>query len=418
MNEKNYTFRDARLRSLPLRLLNAAGAGAALLGLRAPSLKPDAIVAAALARTGLRDTGDSSFREPLERYAAAADGEAELNTLGRIAVRNMLVNALCNRLHVIDWLQRHPQVSGERITQPWVVIGLPRTGTSLLCSLLGLDPGCRPLLQWEAAQPIPPADLTAAAEDPRIAVFGKNVERMLRLNPAVGAMHPFGGTLAEECTALFMYSLRTIGMESIAFVPSYGEWLANADMAPTYALHKMALQAFQHAQPTERWVLKSPQHLWHLQALLDAYPDARVVWIHRDPAAVVTSLASLNNAMQLPFARRHDPVRVAEYWSAKIVDGIAKASAFDAARGDGWCYHVHYDDLLADPAASLEKIYRRFGDTLSSLQRRRITAWLQYRPQNAFGRHVYDPRDFGWTRQSLQARYLDYRQRYGIPGSA
>lgn len=414
MNERTYTYRDARLRSLPLRLLNGAGAAAAALGLHYPDLAPEAIIDAAAARNGLRPALDDGVREALDRYVRAAENDAHLNTLGRMAVRNMLVNALANRLQVFDWIARHPDIENEIIDQPWVVVGLPRTGTSLLSILLGLAPDCRPLLQWESARPMPPSDLATAGDDPRIAAFSNDVGRMLRINPALAAMHPFGSMLAEECTALFMYSLRTIGMETIAFVPGYGEWLARADMAPAYDIHRSVLRALQSAQPTGRWVLKSPNHLWSLEQLLATYPDARIIWMHRDPAAVVASLASLNNAMQLPFTRRHDPVRVADYWADKLADGIGRARAFDETRGPGWCCHAHYDELVADPIATVEKIYRHFGDTPGALHRRRMAAWQRHRPQNIAGRHVYDLRDFGWTAAGLEQRYRDYRQRYTV----
>lgn len=413
-NERAYTYRDGRLRSLPLQVLNGVGAGCSALGWSVPSLSPADILAAVQQRTGLSDYGGDDYREPLERYVASAEAEAQLTTLGRLAARNMLVNALSNRLQIIDWSKRHPQAADERIERPWIVLGLPRTGTSLLSLLLGLDPGCRPLLQWEAARPMPPADLATAGEDPRIAMFSRDMQRMLQLNPSVGAMHPFGSMLAEECTALFMYALRTIGMEVIAFVPGYGRWLAGADTTPAYALHKKVLQALQSTQPTERWVLKSPNHLWSLDALLATYADARIVWLHRDPGAVVTSLASINNAMQLTFTNRHDPKRVADYWADKVDDGIARASAFDRVRGPGWCYHLHYEDLVADPAGAVERIYGHFDESVASLHRRRMRAWLQHRPQNAFGKHLHDPGDFGWTLAELEERYRDYRERYAI----
>lgn len=418
MNDKIYTFHDSKLRSFPLQMLNAVGSAAGALGMRFPNLDAADIVNEARTRTGLQDLGNGVIDEPLQRYIDSADGEAHLNTLGRLAVRNMLVNALSSRLQVLDWAASHPQIKEERIEKPWVVAGLPRTGTSLICSLLGLDPGSRPLLQWECANPIPPADLATAVEDPRIAKFGNGIKQMLKLNPGLGAMHPFGAMLAEECTAVFMFALRTIGMESIAFVPGYGRWLDETDMQPAYDIHKTLLQAFQHAQPTARWVLKSPNHLWSFDTLLKTYPDARIVWMHRDPSDVVTSLASINTAMQMPFTNHHEPKRVGAYWSDKIVRGIEKATAFDDAQRPGWCMHVHYDDLMANPTGTIEKIYRNFGEEPNPLHLRRVSAWLQHRPQNAFGRHKYDPRDFGWTEQDVQDRFKGYRQRYAIRGAS
>src|SRR5260370_4416811 len=121
-------------------------------------------------------------------------------------------------------------------------------------------------------------------------------------------MHPFGATLAEECVTVFMYDLRTLALEAQAHVPRYARWLEQADMAPAYAQHRLALQTLQSRQPTERWILKTPYHLWHLEAMRNAYRDARVIWTHRDPGPVVTSLASLANAAQRPLTSRSDPL--------------------------------------------------------------------------------------------------------------
>lgn len=416
MDERIYTYRDARLRSQPLRLLNWLGAGAAAVGLHYPPLTAAAVITAARQRTGLADLGDDSVREALRHYLDSVEREAQLTLLGRFAVHNMLVNALANRLQIIDWLRQHPEAADERIEQPWVVLGLPRTGTSLLSILLGLDPRCRPLRQWEAARPMPPPDLASAAEDTRIGAFTRDMERALRLNPTLGAMHPFGSTLAEECTALFMFALRSVGLEAISFAPSYGRWLDHADMAPALAMHKQVLQALQSTQPTERWVLKSPQYLWCPDALVAAYPDARILWTHRDPADVVTSLASINNAMQLTFTQRSDPKPVADYWANRVSGGIARASAFDESRAPGWCRHVQYQELIGDPLATVERIYEHFGDSVSELHRRRMQTWLRHRPQNVFGKHQYDPADFGWNAPDLTRRFQDYRERYAIRG--
>ncbi len=189
----------------------------------------------------------------------------------------------------------------EQIAAPWVIVGLPRTGTSLLSILLG------PRSRWPARCcsgrrpiPIPPPTLEGAAEDPRIAQTAKELDGLMKLNPPLKAMHPFGATIAQECVSLFMYDVRTLALETQAHVPTYARWLEQADMTPAYAQHRLALQTLQSRQPTQRWILKTPNHLWHLDALLDAYPDARIIWTHRDPGPVVTSLASLANAGPAP----------------------------------------------------------------------------------------------------------------------
>ena len=151
---RRYTFRDAELRSLPLRALNVVGATLTRAGYTWPALDPDSIVAAARKQAGQIDMGEDSYREPLEQYLHAANEEADLTPFGRLGVRQMLVNSLASRARVHAWATANPQVREERIESPWVIVGLPRTGTSLLSILLGLDPASRPLLHWEAGEPI------------------------------------------------------------------------------------------------------------------------------------------------------------------------------------------------------------------------------------------------------------------------
>ncbi len=409
-----FTWRDSELTAPPLRALNAIGSRLARLGFERPTLTAEAVMAGAVKTAGSDDFGSDSFREPLEVFLSSCRDEAELTTFGRILITKMLTGALANRIELHRWSHGHPLAADERIAGPWVIVGLPRTGTSLLSNLLGLDPMNRNLLQWEAAHLIPPATLEGAASDPRIARTAKELDGLLRLNPPLRVMHPFGPTLAQECVSLFMYDVRTLALETQAHVPAYARWLEQADMAPAYAQHASALQALQSAQPTGRWVLKTPNHLWDLDALLTAYPDARIVWTHRDPGPVVTSLASLANAGQRPLTSRADPRPAAEEWKRKCAFAIGSATAFDERSGPGWCRHLHYEDLLADPVDAVRGLYAAFDEEVSDLHARRMRAFLEQRPQDAFGRHVYDPTDFGWSYAGLAEEFAGYTERYGV----
>ncbi len=417
MSDAEYTWRDAELRSRPLRAFNWAGRHLDRLGIELPSLNPSSVMKAATKSAGSDDFGSDSFREPLDVFLRSCNDEAELTPFGRLLVSKMLSSALANRIEVHRWSLEHPEVRDECIDSPWIIVGLPRTGTSLLSNLLGLDPVARPLLQWEAAHPVPPATLEEAAEDPRIARTAKNLDGLMKLNPPLKAMHPFGATLAEECVSLFMYDVRTLALETQAHVPSYARWLENTDMAPAYAQHRLTLQTLQSRQPTERWVLKTPNHLWHLDAMLTAYPHARIIWTHRDPGPVVTSLASLANASQRLLTSRRDPRPTAEEWKRKCAFALRSAMSFDEHAEDGWCQHLHYGALMADPVESVRQLYRRYGEEVGSLHARRMRTFLEQRPQDAFGRHRYDPSDFGWTYPGLASEFNDYIERYGIETS-
>jgi hypothetical protein len=414
VSDVEYTWHDSELRSRPLLALNWVGRGLDRFGLELPSLRPSSVVRSATKMAGSDDFGGDSFREPLEVFLRSCEDEADLTTFGRILVSKMLASALSNRIALHRWSVEHPEVRDERIERPWIIVGLPRTGTSVLSQLLGLDPVARPLLQWEAAHPIPPTTLEEAAQDPRIARTAKDLEGLLKLNPPLKAMHPFGATLAEECVSLFMYDVRSLALETQAHVPSYARWLEQTDMTPAYAQHRLALQTLQSRQPTERWILKTPNHLWHLDAMLTAYPDARVIWTHRDPGPVVTSLASLANAGQRILTSRSDPRPTAEEWKRKCAFALNSAMSFDERSDDGWCQHLHYGALMADPVEAVRELYRGFGAEVGNLHARRMRAFLEHRPPDLFGRHRYDPADFGWTYAGLTTEFKDYVERYDI----
>jgi hypothetical protein len=413
---RDVTFRDAGLHSRPLQILNAVGAGLARLGFLRPRLEPEALLAAARTSAGSDDFGADTFREPLAVLCEATLREAGLSTFGRIAMRGLLVETLANRLRLLDWAKRHPEVREERISRPWVVVGLPRTGTTLLSDLLGLDPGVRPLRQWEAGSPVPPPDLAGHLEDPRIAKSARSLAQLHRINPAIRAMHPMGATLPTECVVLFNLDLRSWLLETQAFVPSYGRWLERADVTHAYALHRLALQVLQSRIPTETWSLKTPQHLFHLDALRAEYPDARIVWTHRDPHKVIPSVASINCALQRPLARATDPVAVGSYWDHTMHLAVSRGMDFDARQGGrAWCHHLRYADLMADPIPAMRRLYAHFGLEISALHEARMRAWLRQRPQDTFGRHRYDPADFGFRPGDIDARYADYRKRFDVP---
>jgi hypothetical protein len=410
------TWRDAGIRPPWLRLLNGAGEAAARLGLRRPSLAPEALLADAERETGLADFGDASFREGLDVLADSLEREADLTTLGRIAIRAQLVRNLATRLRVLDWAKRQPEVREERIVRPWVILGLPRTGTTLLSFLLDLDPLNRSLLAWEADHPVPPPALATVAEDPRIAETAQRLAGSDRLMPWLAAMHPMGATLATECVTLFMLDFRSLQIETQARVPRYRAWLERAEMRSTFAIHRLVLQILQSRLPTERWALKTPQYLWCLPALHEAYPDARRVWTHRDPLPVVASVASLNHAFYRTWARRPDPVATGAYWSGHMAEAVARGLAFDAAQRDrDWCHHLRYAQLMKDPIGAVEALYAHFGERVSDLHRRRMEAWMRDRPQSAFGRHRYDLADFGLRADALEGAYAAYRARFDVP---
>jgi hypothetical protein len=229
-------------------------------------------------------------------------------------------------------------------------------------------------------------------------------------------MHPMGATLATECVGFLFFDLRSLLIETQAHIPSYGRWLEKTDMRGAYAMHRLALQVLQSRIPTPAWSLKTPQHLWHLDTLLEFYPDARIVWTHRDPAKVVPSVASLNVSLQSLNTNASDPVAVGRDWNDKLHLAVTRGIEFDdRQRGAAWCHHLQYADLMTDPIAAVRGLYAHFGREVGPLHARRMEAWMRERHQEVHGRHVYDPADFGLTLDSLAERYAEYRARFSVP---
>jgi len=413
---RSVSFHDAGVRAPLLRLVNAAGAAFARAGLALPRLDEEGLLAAARRRTGLQDFGEGSFREGLGALVTSLREEARLSTLGRVAARGQLLGHLCSRLAVVDWVRRHPEVREERIERPLVVIGLPRTGTTLLSNLLSLDPLLRAPLFWETREPCPPPDLATRGEDPRIAAAAREIRRLYRLVPAMRAMHPMGASLPNECVTLLALDFRCLQFETQFPAPGYGRWLEGADPRPAYRMHRLVLQLLQSRLPTQGWSLKTPNHLWQLPTLLEFYPDARLVWTHRDPARVVPSVASLVSAFHRTFCREVDPRRVAADWNAKLRLGLDRALAFDRAQGGkDWCFHLPYAELVEDPLRAVRRLYAHFGDEVGPLHERRMRAWLRETPAELHGRHRYELADFGLAPGALSEQYADYRARFDVP---
>jgi hypothetical protein len=281
---------------------------------------------------------------------------------------------------------------------------------------MDLDPRARSLKSWEAAALVPPPTLAGYEEDPRIAEDAKRAAALPKLMPPAPAMHPLGATLPTECVPLHMLDFRSLGFETQVLAPTYGAWLEQCDMRSAYEIHELCLQTLQSTIPTDYWSLKTPNHLWALDALLERYPDARLVWTHRDPKKVVPSVASLNLAFYRTWSNHADPIATGRAWAHKLLLAVTRGVEHDDRQGGkAWCHHLMYEDLMKDPVEAVRGIYAHFGEELSSLHERRIRVWMATRPQDTFGRHRYDMRDFGFTPEGLDEMFAGYCDRFGVP---
>jgi hypothetical protein len=402
-------------RPLALRLLNGAGATLRGLGLPLVRLDPGTLLAKAGRQTGLADFGDDAFRDPLGRLVAALEEEARLTLLGRIVARNDLVRLLVNRLRVTDVRRRHPEIDAGTVARPIFILGLPRTGTSILHELLAQDPANRVPMTWEVMEPVPPPEAATFETDPRIARVEQHFAGIDRLLPDFKSMHPMGARLPQECVAITQYEFASLVWHTTHRVPSYQAWLDATDHRRVYAAHRRWLQYLQWKAPAGRWVLKSPGHLWTLDALLAVYPDACIVQTHRDPLRVIASLVSLICTLRSIATDDVDPHEIGADWTARLAAGLTHTMRVRAALPASQAFDVQFREFMRDEIAMVRRIYTHFGRELSAEAETRMRLFLAENRADKHGRHTYGLALGGLDEAIERRRYAEYQEHHAIP---
>lgn len=376
------------------------------------SFSADELEAGARAATGLEDFGSTYYREGLERTVDGLNTEAELNDLGRVMQHATISNALIQRLRIIDTLKQHPEIGDEVVDGPIVVLGLPRTGTTALGQLVSADPQFRFLRTWESQAPTPPPEAATQRTDPRIAQAAEGIGMIEQMFPDFKAIINSEAEAATECQDLMGMSFRTFHFDGVVRVPGYVEWLLDCDMRETYAFHKEALKLLQwHCKPN-LWLLRTPVHMFALDAFVEIYPNAKFLWSHRDPAKVLGSVCSL-----IAYVRSwsSDYVNNAELGAEQLAwwsEGIKRAMDFRTKFGDDRFVDVSFADLQSDPVGTVSKSYRELGLDFSEESRARVQDWAGGHQPGHRGTHSYDLADYGLTPDQVHETFSDYLAAY------
>jgi hypothetical protein len=399
-----------------VRAFNVVGQVLGRAGWPLVAFDPESLLKEARARARLDDFGGDEFREPLRRLLEGYEAEARFTTVGRLAARRDTVSLLVNRLRLVEDRKRHPAIAEETIRRPLFIVGLPRTGSTLLHHLLAQDSGSRVLQAWEVMFPSPPPERARYETDPRIGQAARQLRWLDRMAPEFKTIHPLGARLALECIAVMSYSFLSSRFHTTYHVPSYQEWLEQQDLRPAYELHRRVLQHLQWRVPAERWILKAPSHLYGLNALFATYPDAVVVQTHREPLVVLASVASLTAVLQGAFTDRLDLGEIGHEVTRRWANGLERAMHLrQSGRVPSERFlDVHYHDLLADPIAVIRRIYARFDVPFSEDAEHRMRRHLADNPQGKNGQHRYSLATFGLDPRELTHRFKAYREHFGV----
>ena len=391
--------------------LKAADAVADALGLLRRPFSAESLLAVARRRSGLDEFGDTDFLDPLRRLLSACADEAALSLVGRMATRWDVVRFLTNLLRFQDAEARDGAIVREPIERPVFITGLPRSGTTFLHRLLLEDPGNRAPLVWQTIYPYP----VGTGADSRPERVARQLRAFERLAPEFRGLHPLDATSPQECSEITAHVFRSLRFDTNYRIPSYRDWVDQASHVPAYRFHRRFLQHLQHQAPGGRWVVKCPEHLFALDAIRTVYPDARLVFVHRDPVKVLLSVAKLTEVLRRPFTRRLDPAEIGRQESARWLDGTQRMIA--AGDNDGLpepIHHVHHNALVTDPVGTVTALYRHFGLALAPDAAAAMGRYAEQRPRGGYGPRAYRFEDHGLDEAVEREKFRAYVEWFGI----
>jgi len=369
----------------------------------------DDLVTRARERAGLDDFGGDSWRAGLGLLVDSVESTPGVNEGGREFVYLQFVDALWNRLRVIDYCKQHPEVADERVDRPLVVLGLPRTGTSLASYLLDQDPLRRSLLTWEADDSVPPSTPETLRTDARCLKKKAELEVLAEgLKAAnIPMIHWDEADGPTECMFVQNQDFKAYLWEAFMPTTAYADWLLDADMRSTYAYERTILQMLQSRAPGV-WSLKMPSHAVHIEALLETFPDARMVWAHRDPFKATASFLRLNYLSRAVLGAPIDTDVMVPSVLRQLREHVERPLRTRRRIGDSRFFDLHYADLMRDPVAVMRSLYDWAGDDLTASTEHAMLGWLDKHPQDRFGVAPYSLEESGVTRTDLEPIFDEY----------
>ncbi len=374
---------------------------------------PEKLLAAAREASGLSDFGDSRFEEGLGSLCRTLDTSAGLSERGRRSNWKRLLRLLTTRLRVQAAFDKHPEIREREIRRPFFLTGLPRTGTSATFNLLGVDPAARPLLLWEGTFPEPLEGLEAGAEDPRHLAMKKTFAEMRERNPEFTKIHFADADTPEECVIPMAITFENVHQGIEVLLEPYASFFRNRDLRPQYAYYRDLLKMIDWQRPGERWLLKSPAHLWAMDALVEIFPDCCIVLTHRDPLEAIASYCSMMETLlktQGCSAQNGLGETVLDFCATSLERGYEVRDRSDPRR----FIDIRYADFLSDPIGVAEGIYDHFELPFESELRSAMEAYGLANPRGKHGDHDYDLERYGLSEGAVRERFAWYIDRFDL----
>lgn len=399
-------------RPMMVKAINGIGRVLEKMGFPFSKLDEQTYLNKAQQKTGCSDFGDANFREGLQQLLYSLKHEAKLNPMGLLVANNQIEESLVNRLKIVDFVKAHPSIATRPIKKPIIVAGLPRTGTTILHSLLAQDPRAHGPLSWETLNPLPPK----TGPDNRIQKTQRQLDMLCKMIPGFEAVHPMGAELPTECLTIHALNFTSLQFMVNFNIPGYCDWYLNQDFKPTLEFHKLFLQVLDYFNPTDHWVLKTPAYFSTLDAIFEVYPDACIIQTHREPARVLPSTASLFYYGQQLCSDSIDPKSVAQsqiaFWSKSINKGLNQRLAMPARAHQ--FFDITFQQLMESPLKAIESIYRHFDMELSDQAVQAMQRFLANHGREKHGKHHYSAQMYGITPNQIEGAFSTYNKQFKL----
>jgi hypothetical protein len=382
------------------------------------SLDPQRLLAEARRESGLSEFDGPDIVEPLERLTRALRTEAKLTDIGVHTWHGRILGTLVTRLRAREWFRRHPEILAERLPPPVVILGLARTGTTLLHRLLAADERFYAAAWWEVRFPVPATDDDIQGSQ-RIPAAKAEVAGILEAMPDLAAIHPWDALGADEDIMLIDQTLLSTTAESLACIPSYRDWIHTLDLRPAYGyliqlMQFLQWQKKQRGQQAQYWVLKTPMHLGYVDVIAEMMPGAVFVQTHRDPVTTMPSFASFVHMLWSMGSNAADPHEAARQWSDTLEQHLNHCLA-QRTRLPNAFIDVDFRETVSEPQRVVERIYQRIGLPMTAATRAGIDAYMDTHPREGRPKHEYTLGEFGFTREELERRFRAYREKHILP---
>ena len=365
---------------------------------------------------GTADYGDRSFVKPMTVLLESIGAEEHLTKAGALNVQSRVLELLRNRLRVERDLTMHPEILAENVSDPIVIIGLPRTGTTKLHRLIAADPSFQALPLWFLLNPAPIAGSQADGPEPRIELARGKVAGLQQI-PELFAGHPLEPEEADEEYHLLEMTFESLANMLIAPCSAYAKWWPQQPRQEAYVYLHRLLQYRQWQDGGRRgrpMILKTPAHLGNLDLIYATFPNATVVHCHRDPSAV---LASILRLIELAYSFSSDAVdlpklgkQILDFFSSEMTRNLLQRKLL----GEGQVIiDVDFQQICDDPLGVVRNIYARHGCDLLPSSRALMISWLENNPQHKYGKYSYALEDYGLTRQVVAEAFSEYLKAFG-----